>query len=166
MVQGKRKRDLLAFKEELSLALVGHTRVVNCGKGRKRRSTAEVEERRLAKVGSHLPQKGEGKEHRCVVCRKKRAFWITANPDRDVKECPYTLFKTTFCCIGCEPVNSVYLCIKKTIIALQTTTQKCSFGVERDTISFCFCILTNFVCLMRLYVKTLIFEFSIKFSIF
>ena len=113
MVPGKRKRDLLAFKEELALALVGNTRVVNCGKGRKRRSTAEVEERRLANVGIHLPQKGEGKEHRCVVCRKKRAFWITTNPDRDVKECPYTLSKTTFCCIGCEPVNSVYLCIKK-----------------------------------------------------
>ena len=100
MVQGKGKRDLLAFKEELALALVRHTRVANCGKGRKRRSTAEVKERRLANVGIHLPQKGEGKEHRCVVCRKKRAFRITANSDRDVKECPYTLSKKHFAALG------------------------------------------------------------------
>ena len=113
VVQGKRKRDMLSFQEEITLQLIGNVRSGGKGSGRKRRSSVEEEKRRLANVGVHLPQKGEGKDHRCIVCRKKRAVWIDAYPEKDVKECPYSLSKTTFSCSGCEPANSVYLCIRK-----------------------------------------------------
>jgi len=71
-IQGKRRRDMLSFREELALQLIGNVRVSDNGRrGRKRRSNVEEEESRLKDVGIHLPQKGEGKDHRCIVCRKK-----------------------------------------------------------------------------------------------
>ncbi|XP_065057630.1 piggyBac transposable element-derived protein 4-like [Rhopilema esculentum] len=109
VVQGKAKRDLLSFKEELAIQLVGNVRAK--GKGRKRKRTEE--DKRLQNVGAHLPKKGQGKDHRCLVCKRKRQNWIKQNPDADPKNCPFSLSKTTFCCAGCEPQDTVYLCITK-----------------------------------------------------
>ena len=111
--EGRRKRALLSFREELAIELVGNVRVKANARGRKRRSHIEQDEARLANVGVHLPKRGEGKDHRCVVCRKKRAQWFSINPEADPKECPFSMSKTTFCCDGCQPQDSVYLCIRK-----------------------------------------------------
>ena len=109
IIHGNRKRDMLSFREELALHLIDNVRAGD--EGRKMRSNMEEEESRLIVVGIHLPQKGAGKDYRCIVCRKKRTVWISANPDADVKDCPFPLSKTTFACSGCKP--SVCVCIKK-----------------------------------------------------
>lgn len=111
-VQGKTKRDMLSFKEELSMQLIGNVRAVKtCG--RKRQCQMDQMDNRLLNVGVHFPAKGQGRDHTCIVCRQKRKQWLRANPGADPKDCPVPLSKTTFCCTGCEPENSVYLCIKK-----------------------------------------------------
>ena len=90
-IQGKRRRDM-SFREELALQLIANVRVSDNGRrGRKRRSNVEEEESRLKDVGIHLPQKGEGKDHRCIVCRKKRTVWTNVNPDKDLKNCPFPI---------------------------------------------------------------------------
>ena len=55
-----------------------------------RRSNIEQDEARLANVGVHLPKRGEGKDHRCVVCRKRHAHWFSMNPKANPKECPFS----------------------------------------------------------------------------
>ena len=113
VLQGRKKRDMLSFKEELAMQLIGNTRVSGNARGRKRQSGANEMEMRLQNVGIHFPAKGEGKDHTCIVCREKRKQWLRANPDKNPKDCPTPTTKTTFCCTGCEPAKSIYLCIKK-----------------------------------------------------
>lgn len=67
--RGKRKRDLLKFNQDLCVQLVGTTPTRN--KTAKRQRQNMPPEDRLENVGSHLPLKGEGNNHRCVVCEKK-----------------------------------------------------------------------------------------------
>ena len=71
--RGHRKRDLLSFKQDLVNQLVGNfpLRHRQC----KRRKQISDNPARMQNVGLHLPYKGagadHGKEHRCVVCKKK-----------------------------------------------------------------------------------------------
>ena len=111
--RGKPKRDLLSFKEELAMQLIGEVRANKKAGGRKRQCQMDTMENRLLNVGVHFPANGEGKDHTCIVCREKRKLWIRSHPQSSQRDCPTPLSKTVFCCTGCEPQNSVYLCIKK-----------------------------------------------------
>ena len=53
----KRKRDLLKFKQDLCVQLVGTT-----PRAKRKRQNMPPEDR-LENVGSHLPLKGEGNDH-------------------------------------------------------------------------------------------------------
>ena len=110
-VPGKSKRDLLQFKEELSIQLIGNVRTNPNARGRKRQRETDISSCRLQNVGKHMPVKGKGKDHTCIVCRRKRKHWIENNPGHDPKDCPVSLSKTTFCCSGCDPPESIYLCM-------------------------------------------------------
>lgn len=96
--RGKRKRDLLKFKQDLCVQLVGTTPTRN--KAAKRQRQNMPPEDRLENVGSHLPLKGVGNDHRCVVCEKKYT---------EAKKTGETLkrHKTSYKCGQCN----VYLCI-------------------------------------------------------
>lgn len=101
---GRRKRDLLSFKEDLCLQLVGNfsqERIAEASNKRKR-SVDTPEPARLVNVGAHFPFKGEGRNHRCVVCERKHFLSKKTNPNN-----PSPRHKTTFKCSQCD----VYLCI-------------------------------------------------------
>ena len=81
--RGRRKRDLLSFKEDLCVQLVGNfpqQHKSTASNNRKRSADTPVPER-LSNVGIHFPFKGEGKNHRCVVCERKHFSSKKANPD-------------------------------------------------------------------------------------
>ena len=58
------------FKEQLAIGFVGFTRNPNNNSGCKHKATHNCFEN----VGEHLPEKGEGNTHRCVVCIEKHAI--------------------------------------------------------------------------------------------
>lgn len=99
--QESRKYDLHPFKKELVTELVGVTRAPQKTPGRKRRHVED----RLINVGRHFPEKGEGKDHRCVVCLEKHRRLMQGG---DGGRVPHAA-KTTFKCSECD----VYLCINK-----------------------------------------------------
>ena len=68
--RGTRKRVLLKFKQILCVQLVETTPTRN--KAAKRQRQNMPPEDCLENVGSHLPLKGEGNDHQCVVCEKKK----------------------------------------------------------------------------------------------
>ena len=94
------------FKEQLAIKLVGFTRNPRNRSGRKRKATDD----RFENVGEHLPEKGEGKNHRCVVCMAKHAILKQQNPDEKVPEPSKITFRCSsqFCKIGS---NDTYLCV-------------------------------------------------------
>jgi len=94
--RGKRKRDLLQFKQDLCIQLVGDT----LGKNSKRRRQDVPSLDRLEHVGVHLPVKGEGHNHRCVVCERK---FTEAKTRRHI----ISRHKTSYMCQHCN----VYQCI-------------------------------------------------------
>ena len=96
--RSKRKRDLLKFKQDLCVQLVGTTPTGN--KAAKRQRQNMPPEDRLENVGLHFPLKGEGNNHLCVVCEKKYT---------EAKKTGETLkrHKTGYKCGQCN----VYLCI-------------------------------------------------------
>ena len=101
VLQGKRKRDLLQFKEELCLQLVGNypsTHKQSAASKRQRNSGPHPE--RMQNVGMHIPFKGEGSNHHCAVCEKRYS---------EAKKRGQVLkrHKTTFKCGQCN----VYLCV-------------------------------------------------------
>lgn len=102
---GRRKRDLLSFKEDLCLQLVGNfPQDRKKEASNKRRSVDAPVPARLMNVGTHFPVRGEGTNHRCVVCERKHFASMKTSPDN-----PFPRHKTTFQCSHCE----VYLCIGK-----------------------------------------------------
>ena len=96
--RGKRKRDLLKFKQDLCAQLVGTTPTRN--KAAKRQRQNMPPEDHLENVGSHVPLKGEGNDHHCFVCEKKCT---------EAKKTGETLkrHETSYKCGQCN----VYLCI-------------------------------------------------------
>ena len=100
----RRKRDFMAFREDLILQLIGPWRTNRARPGRKRKESPFRLE-----VGNHFPMKGEGKDHTCEVCREKRRRYISCNPSTPVRDVPYKMTKTTFKCMSCD----VYLCITR-----------------------------------------------------
>ena len=71
---GRRKRDLLSFKEDLCVQMVGNF-------PQQHKSTADTQvPRRLTYFGAHFPFKGEGKNRRCVVYEKKNFLLKKTNP--------------------------------------------------------------------------------------
>ena len=102
-VKGRRKRDLLSFKQDLCIQLVeDYPRTRKSAATNKRRRSEMVEPERLKNVGAHFPFKGEGKNHRCDVCEKKHFLSKKQNPSQATAR-----HKTTFKCSQCD----VYLCI-------------------------------------------------------
>lgn len=99
--QGSRKYDLHRFKKEMIMELVGQTRAPLKTPGRKRRPVED----RLLNVGHHFPEKGVGKDHRCVVCLEKRRRLMQGGDGGNVPNAA----KTTFKCSECD----VYLCTLK-----------------------------------------------------
>lgn len=59
--KGKRKRDLLKFKQDLCVQLVGTTPTRNKAAKRQRQNMPPKD--RLENVGSHFPLEGEGNDH-------------------------------------------------------------------------------------------------------
>jgi hypothetical protein len=100
---GRRKRDLLSFKEDICKQLIGnYPQSRKSAATNKSRRNVEGEPERLRNVGMHLPFKGEGKNHRCAVCDKKHFLSKKGNPAQTTPR-----HKTTFKCSQCD----VYLCI-------------------------------------------------------
>ena len=54
------------------MQLVGNVRVQATPVARKTSWQLEAVENRLHNVGNHFPMKGKGKDHRCIVCKRKR----------------------------------------------------------------------------------------------
>ena len=112
--------SVLHFKDELFSQLIGEVRGPRRSAGRKRtreeRSNDKFDPNRLVNVGEHFPEKGEGKDHHCVVCGEKRKCWLDANPNEDPKNCPMKDSTTTFCCTRCTNLpqrGKSYLCITR-----------------------------------------------------
>jgi len=82
------------------MALVGNTKAPQMTPGHKRRHVED----RLLNVGHHFPNKGEGKNHLCVVCLEKRRP-LQRGPGGNVPNAAKIIFKCTEC--------DVYLCILK-----------------------------------------------------
>ena len=82
------------------MGLVGETRALQKTPGRKRRHVED----RLLNVGRHFPEKGEGKDQRCLVCLEKCQRSRVGCGGRFPNAA-----KTTFKCCECD----VYLCILK-----------------------------------------------------
>ena len=102
--EGSRKRDLLSFKEDLCIQLSApFAQQRKSAASNKRKRSADVPDlTRLTNVGAHFPFKGEGKNHRCVVCERKHFLSKKRSPEN-----PSPRHKTTFKCGQCD----VYLCI-------------------------------------------------------
>ena len=71
------------------MQLVGNVRVQATPVARKTSWQLEAMENRLHNVGNHFPMKGKGKDHRCIVCKRKRDQWIKSNSDCNPKDCPF-----------------------------------------------------------------------------
>lgn len=101
---GRRRRDLLTFKEDLCVQLVGNfpQQSKSTASNKRRRSADTPLPARLTNVGSHFPFKGQGRDHRCVVCERKHFSSMKTSPEN-----PSPRHKTTFKCCQC----GVYLCI-------------------------------------------------------
>ena len=118
---GKVIRGVLDFKDDLVSQLVGNVRAPRRSAGRKRTREERNNGRfdtatRLTNVGDHLPAKGEGKDHHCVVCSEKQIRWLNAHPGVQPKDCPLKVPRTTFCCLGCDELprrGKTYLCINR-----------------------------------------------------
>ena len=94
------------FKEQLAIKLVGFMRNPRNNSSHKCKATHD----RFENVGEHLPEKGEGKNHWCVVCIAKHAILKQQNPDERVPEPSKTTFRCSsqFCKIGGD---DTYLCV-------------------------------------------------------
>ena len=101
---GSRKRDFLAFREDLIMQLIGQWRASRSRPGRKRKALPS----RLENV-CHLPVKGEGEDHTCEVCREKFRRFKKANPHAPRSPSNPKMTKITFKCMQCD----VYLCISR-----------------------------------------------------
>ena len=103
-VAKRRKRDLLQYKQELCIQLVGNypQTCLQASADVKRRRSGEACPERLLNVGLHLPIRGEGTNHRCVVCEKRFKEAKRIDPNTSVKH-----HKTTTKCGQCN----VYLCV-------------------------------------------------------
>ena len=66
-----------------------------------KRSNNKFDPNRLVNVGEHLPEKGKGKDHHCIVCGETRKRWLDANPNKDPINCLMKDSTTTFCCTCC-----------------------------------------------------------------
>ena len=78
---GKVIQGVLDFKDDLVSQLVGNVHAPWRSAGRKRTRLERNNDRfdtstRLTNVGDHLPAKGEGKDHHCVVCSEKEICWL------------------------------------------------------------------------------------------
>ena len=102
---GRRKRDFLAFREDLILQMIDSWRAQRTRVGRKRKETPF----RLENVGTHFPEKGQGSDHTCEVCREKYRRYKVSHGNCADRLNPCKRTKTTFKCSACD----VYLCISR-----------------------------------------------------
>ena len=107
---GRIMKSLLDFKEDLICDMIGNVRTPPESLKRRRSvGAAEAhEERRLNNVGVHLPEKGQGRNHTCLVCQERIRRWNNANPNSD-RPCPHVTRapKTTIRCMDCKD----YFCL-------------------------------------------------------
>ena len=108
------KRDLLQFKEEVIGDLIDGVRAPWFSNGKRKRQQGGDQPDHLIGVGVHFPHRGDGKEHTCIVCREKIKRWKKANRNEQIENCPHGKKpkRSVFCCSGCMPPGSKYLCIK------------------------------------------------------
>ena len=111
VIEGKfrehgRKRDFRDFTIEVIHQLVGENRFRSKKRGRS--STAVDPPARITDT-THMPVKGEGKDHVCVVCSEKHNRYKRIHPDTTYTNNPHKKVKTSFKCTGCN----TYLCIKE-----------------------------------------------------
>ena len=106
-IPGHRKRDLLSFKDELCIQLIGDFPTTHANSNKRRRSSNDYPQRMFG-VGEHIVCRGTGNDHRCTVCLKKQQESLRRNRGVSKQDCPIKDRKTTFKCLKC---NNVYLCI-------------------------------------------------------
>ena len=103
---GKTVRSLLTFKEELIRDMIGDIGTPpEALKWRRSYGSATAnEELRLSNVSVHLPEKGEGHQHTCLVCMQKIKRWVAANRGHEDRPCPRGNRppRTSFQCISCK----------------------------------------------------------------
>ena len=101
---GRRRTDLLSFKEDLRVQLVGNfpQQSKSTASNKRRRCADTPVPAHLPNVRTHFPFKAEGKNHHCVVCERKHFSSMKTSPEN-----PSPRHKTTFKCCQC----GVYLCI-------------------------------------------------------
>ena len=94
------------FKEQLAIELIGFMRNPHNNSGHKHKATHD----RFENVGEHLPEKGEGKNHQCVVCIAKHALLKQQSPHENVPESSKTTFRCSSlsCKIGGD---DTYICV-------------------------------------------------------
>lgn len=119
---GHRKRDMLAFRQELGMALVASHPIQKQG-SRKRLATVASEEERLSNELPHTPVIGEGRDHTCSVCYERHKKYKRKHPDSNYKTNPMKAVKTVFKCQTCN----AYLCIKKDSTCWQDYHSKVEF---------------------------------------
>ena len=104
--EGHRKRDMLSFRQDLGMQLIGEHRI---SVTRKRLSAVAPTEDRLNVQLLHIPVVGEGRDHTCLVCYERHRRFKKRNPGVAYKDNPLKAVKKTFMCQTCN----AYLCIKK-----------------------------------------------------
>ena len=77
-IPGHRKRDLLSFKDELCIQLIGDFPKTHANSNERRQSSNDYPKRRFG-VGEHIVCRGTGNDHRCAVCLKKQQEFLRRN---------------------------------------------------------------------------------------
>lgn len=101
------RNDLRTFILRVIHQLIGTKRFRERKAGRPTSTTAAVDDNSRLVDTSHLPVKGEGKDHVCAVCNEKHKRYNRCNGGNvKYKDNPFKRSKSTMMCRACN----VYLC--------------------------------------------------------